>query len=125
MSILLVAPPELLHSRWIRRIFAGTELVVDDSVGDCRGIVVINDHSAEVVGRLQRALELREHHQELPVAMLTAIEAPDLEALIRLLNAPGPTASVPTGQALAAIVAERLPAQVKLGAQAINFEYDA
>lgn len=125
MSTLVLAPSREACADWCHELFAGTELVFGDRARGCTAIVVINDHSAEVVRLLQRARELCNDRQGLPVAMLTAVDGTDIEALIRLLGTPASAACVPTGQALAALVAERLPAEVRVGSQAINFEYDA
>jgi len=125
MSVLLMAPRGAARSGWYRKVFAGIDLVSAGPVADCKAIVVINDHSAEVVGLLQTALHLSARHAELPVAMLTAIDRLDIEALIRLLDAPRPSACIPIGQVLAAIVTDQMPVQVRLDPQAINFEYDA
>lgn len=124
MSTLVLAPSHDACADWCHALFAGTELVFDDRAGNCRAIVVINDHSAEVVRLLQQARDLRADRAGLPVVMLTAIDGTDIEALVRLLSTPSSPACVPTSQALAAIVAERIPAQVRVGAKAINFEYD-
>lgn len=116
--ILLLAPPQAglsqeRHRLDLRRI---TRLdAVDDA--DYASVIVLNDGGAETIRRLRLALALREHHKQLPVAVLTYLE-PRADAAV-------------SGEALAAAAAPRALAElgpelfVELKDEVLSLEYQA
>jgi hypothetical protein len=122
---LLVMSPQRANWHWLRRVFPGEVLRSRDPAGRCEAVLVLNDHSPQVVTLLAEALALRSDRPALPLVMLTPVpaDASGLAAIVRAIGAPGPACPIPERQLTAALALERLPMRTHLGTEAINFEY--
>jgi hypothetical protein len=121
--ILLLAPsgagPTLGRRRLdLRRV---TRLdAVDDA--DYASVIVLNDGGAETIRRLRLALALREHHKQLPVAVLTYLEPRGGGAAAVDALAAGVTAAAAPHVALAELGPEL---SVEFNDEVLSLEYQA
>jgi hypothetical protein len=115
--VLLLAPPRPglpSHRRFDLRRVTRVDAV---DTADYASVIVLNDGGADTIKRLQLALALREHHKQLPVAVLTYLE-PRAGPVDGLLAG----AAVRPGVALAELGPELF---VELKDEVLRLEYQA
>jgi hypothetical protein len=120
--ILLLAPPGAGRTLERRRLDLRRDTRLDAvDEADYASVIVLNDGGAETIRRLRLALALREHHKQLPVAVLTYLEPGSAGAAADALAA-GITAAAAPHVALAELGPEL---SIELKDEVLSLEYQA
>lgn len=122
-SVLVLHAGEEGLPDWLRRALPAQPLRNAGRPERCASIVVVNDHSAESVRLLEKALSLRRKGQVVLVVTVLADTDRDLDALVDGVAQLGPERRLDDAQIAALLGLSRLPARTHLGEEGVSFEY--